>query len=83
MAPLVRHPEKGGEISKRCFRRWWKKALVRAGLEKLATGGHVFGIRGCTAMTEFARLDAAVESIGWTNKRMGERYAHMADKQRT
>lgn len=40
MTPLFRHPEKGGEISKRFFGRWWKEALIRVGLRELATGGH-------------------------------------------
>lgn len=34
-------------------------------------------------MTGFARLDAAAKSIGLANKKMGERYAHRTDGQRT
>lgn len=60
---LFRHPKNGGEVSKGCFGRWCKEALVRVGLDDLATGGHGFRISGCTAMTELAGLDTAVASI--------------------
>lgn len=75
LVPLFRPPETRAEISKRCFGRWSKEALVRVGLGELATGVHEFRIGGCTAMTDLAGLDASVEPIGWAKTRMGKRYA--------
>lgn len=83
MALLFRHPTKGGELFNRAFGRWWKEPLVRVVLRYLATGVHGFRNGGYTAMTEFAGLDAGAESIRWTKKRMGERYAHRKDQKWT